>query len=72
MIYQRTGLIGTVAKNEIYQKPRIEYRNSFGVKESTLIPTEKFKEQTKSLFAMDQHKRAEAFVLFLKNWASKR
>lgn len=72
VIYQRTGLIGTVAKNEIYQKPRIEYRNSFGVKESTLIPTEKFKEQTKSLFAMDQHKRAEAFVLFLKNWASKR
>ena len=72
VIYLRTGLIGKVAGNETYQRPRMEYRNAFGVKESVLIPTEKFKEQTKSLLAMDQHKNAEAFVLFLKNWASKR
>lgn len=70
--YIRTGLLGNVPGNELYQRPKIEFRNAFGVKESALIPTEKFKEQTKSLFAMDQHKRAEAFVLFLKNWSNNR
>lgn len=70
IFYERAGLMKSVG-GQVYQKPKLDYRNKFGVRESVLIPTEQFCEQTKSLLAWDQHKNAEAFVMFLRNWVQR-
>lgn len=67
VIYTNTGMFGTVEGQEFCQRPKVEYRNPSGVKESAIIPTEQFSEQGSSLIG-NKHAKAEALTTFLNKW----